>query len=227
MLFLLDEFASLGPMDVLKDSLASLAGFGVRICTIVQGLGQLDDLYGRPGREAILQNSALQVLFAANDDTTARYLSSGSAPRRSRRCRAAFPPEDGSPRRPTDGRGVRSCCPKRCASSGGRARLQRRGTRRPRRQDPLPRGAETPGTPASRRSVERRQVQGAQRNIAEHRDPEADAEERERAQIDRGELGPARPEAFIGEGYQCLVNKCMSRAPPGSDESSRHRRRHA
>ena len=74
-LMLLDEFASLGRMDVLRDSLAFLAEYGVRICTVVQGLGQLDDLYGRSGRESILQNSALQVLFAANDETTARYVS--------------------------------------------------------------------------------------------------------------------------------------------------------
>jgi hypothetical protein len=51
------------------------AGYGVRICTVVQRLGQLDDLYGRAGREAILQNSALQVVFAANDEMTARYVS--------------------------------------------------------------------------------------------------------------------------------------------------------
>jgi type IV secretion system protein VirD4 len=74
-LFLLDEFASLGRMDVLKSSLAFLAGYGVRVCTIVQGLGQLDDLYGRAGRESILQNSALQVFFAANDETTSRHIS--------------------------------------------------------------------------------------------------------------------------------------------------------
>jgi type IV secretion system protein VirD4 len=74
-LFLLDEFASLGRMDVLKSSLAFLAGFGVRVCTIVQGLGQLDDLYGRAGRESILQNCALQMFFAANDETTAWYVS--------------------------------------------------------------------------------------------------------------------------------------------------------
>jgi type IV secretion system protein VirD4 len=74
-LFLLDEFASLGRMDVLKDSLAFLAGYRVRICTIVQGLSQLDGLYGRTGRESILQNSALQVFFAANDESTARYVS--------------------------------------------------------------------------------------------------------------------------------------------------------
>ena len=41
----------------------------------MQGLGQLDDLYGRAGREAIFQNSALQVVFAANDEMTARYVS--------------------------------------------------------------------------------------------------------------------------------------------------------
>jgi type IV secretion system protein VirD4 len=74
-LLLLDEFASLGRMEVLKDSLAFLAGYGVRVCTIVQGLGQLDDLYGRAGRESILQNCALQVLFAANDRMTAEYAS--------------------------------------------------------------------------------------------------------------------------------------------------------
>jgi type IV secretion system protein VirD4 len=74
-LFLLDEFASLGRMDVLKSSLAFLAGYGVRVCTIVQGLGQLEELYGRSGRESILQNSALQVFFAANDETTARHIS--------------------------------------------------------------------------------------------------------------------------------------------------------
>jgi type IV secretion system protein VirD4 len=74
-LFLLDEFASLGRMDVLKDSLAFLRGFAVRICTILQGLGQLDDIYGRAGRESILQNSGLQLLYTANDDTTAEYAS--------------------------------------------------------------------------------------------------------------------------------------------------------
>jgi type IV secretion system protein VirD4 len=74
-LVLLDEFASLGRMDVLKDSLAFLAGYGVRICTIVQGLSQLDGLYGREEREGIVQNSAIQLFFAPNDQTTARYVS--------------------------------------------------------------------------------------------------------------------------------------------------------
>jgi type IV secretion system protein VirD4 len=42
---------------------------------IVQNLTQLDELYGQAGHESILQNSALQLFFAANDETTARYVS--------------------------------------------------------------------------------------------------------------------------------------------------------
>tara|TARA_R110002124_G_scaffold278873_2_gene451090 strand:- start:9725 stop:10219 length:495 start_codon:yes stop_codon:yes gene_type:complete len=42
---------------------------------IVQGLTQIDELYGKPARESMLQNSALQVFFASNDETTTQYVS--------------------------------------------------------------------------------------------------------------------------------------------------------
>lgn len=74
-LMLIDEFAALGRMDVVANSLADIGGYGVRMVNILQGLGQLDQLYTHQGRESILQNSALQVFFAANDDTTANYVS--------------------------------------------------------------------------------------------------------------------------------------------------------
>ena len=73
-LLLIDEFASLGRMEVIESALAFLAGYKVRLVLIVQGLGQLQDLYGK-GAENILQNSAVQVFFAANDETTATYVS--------------------------------------------------------------------------------------------------------------------------------------------------------
>jgi len=73
-LMVLDEFASLGRMDTLADGLAFLAGYKIRIITIIQGLGQLDEIYGR-GRENFLQNSAIQVFFASNDETTTQYVS--------------------------------------------------------------------------------------------------------------------------------------------------------
>lgn len=73
-LLLIDEFASLGRMEVIESALAFLAGYKVRLVLIVQGLGQLQDLYDK-GAENILQNSAVQVFFAANDETTAMYVS--------------------------------------------------------------------------------------------------------------------------------------------------------
>jgi type IV secretion system protein VirD4 len=74
-LVLVDEFASLGRMDLLVDKMPFLAGFNVRLALIVQGLAQLDRLYGAAGRELILQNAGLQLFFASNDDQTSSYVS--------------------------------------------------------------------------------------------------------------------------------------------------------
>ena len=74
-LFLIDEFPMLGPMPTLQKGLALLAGYKIRIVLITQGLGQLDEIYGRQATEGILQNCALQVFFASNDDTTTNYVS--------------------------------------------------------------------------------------------------------------------------------------------------------
>ena len=74
-LFLIDEFPMLGAMPTLQKGLALLAGYKIRIVLITQGLGQLDEIYGRTATEGILQNCALQVFFASNDDTTTNYIS--------------------------------------------------------------------------------------------------------------------------------------------------------
>ncbi len=62
-------------MPTLQKGLALLAGYKIRIVLITQGLGQLDEIYGRQATEGILQNCALQVFFASNDDTTTNYIS--------------------------------------------------------------------------------------------------------------------------------------------------------
>jgi type IV secretion system protein VirD4 len=72
---MLDEFAALGPMPVLAEAMAFLRGYRVRLALIVQGLGQLEKHYGSAGQEAILQNAGLQIFAAANDPSTARYVS--------------------------------------------------------------------------------------------------------------------------------------------------------
>lgn len=72
-LFVLDEFYALGTMGLLAKSAGLLAGFGVKLWPIVQNLGQLKELYP-DNWETFLGNAGLWQVFAANDDTTARYM---------------------------------------------------------------------------------------------------------------------------------------------------------
>ena len=73
-LFLVDEFAMLGSMPTLATGLALLAGYKIRIMVVVQGLGQLEEIYKKTGTEGILQNCALQIFFASNDESTTHYI---------------------------------------------------------------------------------------------------------------------------------------------------------
>ena len=73
-LMLIDEFPMLGHMETLTKGLALLAGYRIRIALICQGLGQLEEIY-RQGTEAVLQNCALQIFFASNDDSTTNWVS--------------------------------------------------------------------------------------------------------------------------------------------------------
>ncbi len=74
-LFLLDEFESLGTMSSIVDNLPFVRSYAVRMMLIIQGLTQLDQRYGDAGREKVLQSSAYQVYFASNDIKTTNYIS--------------------------------------------------------------------------------------------------------------------------------------------------------
>jgi type IV secretion system protein VirD4 len=72
-LLMLDEFPTLGKMDVLQTALAYLPGYGIRAYLIVQDLTQLAQAYGR--YEAIISNCHVRVAFAANKVETAKLIS--------------------------------------------------------------------------------------------------------------------------------------------------------
>jgi type IV secretion system protein VirD4 len=74
-LMLIDEFPALGRMDSLVKSIAVVREYNIRMMNVIQGLSQLDELYKKEGRDFIMQNSALQVFFATNDETTTRTVS--------------------------------------------------------------------------------------------------------------------------------------------------------
>lgn len=73
-LFIFDEFASLGYLESIERAASYIAGFGVKLWTILQDLSQLQNLY--PGRwETFLANAGLLTAFGNSDVTTLEYLS--------------------------------------------------------------------------------------------------------------------------------------------------------
>lgn len=73
-LFVLDEFAMLNKMDVVLKAAGHMAGFGVKLWTILQDLGQLEDAYGKVW-ETFFGNSAVATFHGISDMKTLEYLS--------------------------------------------------------------------------------------------------------------------------------------------------------
>jgi type IV secretion system protein VirD4 len=74
-LMLLDEFTSLGRMDIIKDGLAFFAGYHLRLMPIIQGPSQLEDVYGAAAKDSMIQNFMYRVVFAPNNNRDASEIS--------------------------------------------------------------------------------------------------------------------------------------------------------
>jgi type IV secretion system protein VirD4 len=73
-LFLLDEFASLGHMQQLESAAGQIAGYGVKLWPILQDLGQLKALY-KERWETFMGNAGVLQFFGNNDLTTLEWVS--------------------------------------------------------------------------------------------------------------------------------------------------------
>ena len=73
LLFMLDEFPSLGRLDFFESQLAFMAGYGLKAFLIAQSLNQIEKAYGQ--NNAILDNCHVRGAFATNDERTAKRLS--------------------------------------------------------------------------------------------------------------------------------------------------------
>ena len=71
--FIVDEFASLGKMELFGDALSYMAGYGLHAYLIVQDYQQIVDRYGQ--HESIVSNCHVRVAFAPNNFDTAKLLS--------------------------------------------------------------------------------------------------------------------------------------------------------
>lgn len=73
LLMMLDEFPALGKLDIMQESLAFVAGYGLKCYLIVQDISQLNAAYGRD--ESITSNCHVRVAYAPNRMDTAQALS--------------------------------------------------------------------------------------------------------------------------------------------------------
>lgn len=71
-LFLMDEFSSLGNLQSFAATLSYIAGYGMKVFLINQGLPQINGIYGKDNQ--ILMNCHLQIFYAPNDNDTGKYV---------------------------------------------------------------------------------------------------------------------------------------------------------
>lgn len=74
-LFLMDEFPTLGKMEQFQTGIAYFRGYRVRLFLIVQDTEQLKGIYEEAGMNSFLSNSTYRITFAANNIETANLIS--------------------------------------------------------------------------------------------------------------------------------------------------------
>lgn len=70
-LLLMDEFTSIGRVDIIASAVAYMAGYNLRLLPIIQSMAQLDATYGKETARTIVTNHALQVIFAPREQQDA------------------------------------------------------------------------------------------------------------------------------------------------------------
>lgn len=63
-LVLLDEMTSIGKVAMINQAVSYMAGYNMRLLTIIQNKSQLEEVYGKAGAVTILSNHALMVMYA-------------------------------------------------------------------------------------------------------------------------------------------------------------------
>ena len=74
-MFMMDEFPTLGKMEQFMSGIAYFRGYHVRLFLIIQDTQQLKGIYEEPGMNSFLSNSTYRITFAANNYETAQLIS--------------------------------------------------------------------------------------------------------------------------------------------------------
>lgn len=73
--YFLDEFTALGKLPSIEMALNQGAGKGASLWLFVQAFGQVDAVYGRENRDAIVNGCGISAIFSVADPNTAKLLS--------------------------------------------------------------------------------------------------------------------------------------------------------
>ena len=74
-MFLLDEFTSLGKIPIIAEAIGLMGGYNIRVVLAIQARSQLREVYGLNAAETILRNLAARVVFGADEYSDAREIS--------------------------------------------------------------------------------------------------------------------------------------------------------
>ncbi len=70
-LLILDEFAALGKIGIIATANAFIAGYGLRLLTVIQSVAQLESVYGPNDARTLITNHGMQVLFTPREQRDA------------------------------------------------------------------------------------------------------------------------------------------------------------
>lgn len=70
-LLLMDEFTSIGKIDIISSAVSFMAGYNIRLLPIIQSMSQLDATYGKDVSRTIITNHALQIIYAPREQQDA------------------------------------------------------------------------------------------------------------------------------------------------------------
>ncbi|HWX65259.1 MAG TPA: type IV secretory system conjugative DNA transfer family protein [Rhodanobacter sp.] len=70
-LLLMDEFTSIGKVEIIASAVSYMAGYNMRLLPIIQSMSQLDATYGKDVSRTLITNHALQIVFAPREQQDA------------------------------------------------------------------------------------------------------------------------------------------------------------
>ncbi len=70
-LLLLDEMTAIGKIHIIARAVAYMAGYNLRLLSIVQSIAQLESVYGRADARTFITNHAMQILYAPREQKDA------------------------------------------------------------------------------------------------------------------------------------------------------------